>query len=239
MSDAEGTFHTYIVDWTAERIEWILDGKTIRTLTYADANPTQGYPQTPMQIKLGTWVGGSSTAAKGTVEWAGGLANFTDAPFKAYYQKVVVKDYMGGNSSASEYTYTDKTGAWQSIKVTPADDSSSSSSSASSTSSATKSDSDSKTKTSSASSHDSTASGSSTMATVTGSSTAKTSEAAAAKTSDAAAAKSSDAKSSSSGNSTTSASASSSSTVTSSGVKTFISTSLFAGAAALAMSLAL
>lgn len=127
-------FHTYTIDWNAERLNWIIDGTVVRTLTYDDAKNGATYPQTPMQIKLGTWVAGGKNAAPGTVEWAGGYTDFSQAPFKGYYQSITVQDYMNGASSAKQYTWGDKTGTYESIKIDDSSDvSSSSTQSASST----------------------------------------------------------------------------------------------------------
>ncbi|KAJ2903616.1 family 16 glycosyl hydrolase [Zalerion maritima] len=119
-------FHTYAVEWTSESIQWIIDGTTVRTLGYADATDTvtgDRFPQTPMQVRLGTWVGGSSDNSEGTIEWAGGLANFDDAPFVAYYQSCTIQDYAGGISGAKEYIYGDDSGDYDSIEVATADNS--------------------------------------------------------------------------------------------------------------------
>lgn len=70
-----------------------------------------------MQVKLGSWVAGRSDAPKGTVEWSGGYANFDNGPSLAYYKRVVVEDYMGGNKAAKSYIYSDRSGTWQSITV--------------------------------------------------------------------------------------------------------------------------
>ncbi|EAQ85079.1 hypothetical protein CHGG_09093 [Chaetomium globosum CBS 148.51] len=57
--------------------------------------------------------------AVGTIDWAGGITDFTDAPFDGYYQSLRIQDYMGGKGAkeATEYHYTDRSGTWQSIKV--------------------------------------------------------------------------------------------------------------------------
>lgn len=125
-------FHTYTIDWTAEELNWIIDGTTVRTLKYADANGGSNYPQTPMQIKLGTWVAGRKDAAIGTVEWAGGYTDFSSAPFMGYYQSVTIQDYMNGATGAKQYVWGDKTGSYESIKIEKTTSSSSSSSESSS-----------------------------------------------------------------------------------------------------------
>ncbi|RAL63500.1 hypothetical protein DID88_003920 [Monilinia fructigena] len=83
------TFHNYTIDWTAKATIWYIDGQAVRTLAYDDPLTIGGnnYPQTPMQVKMGSWVGCASKeaetnpASQGTCEWAGGSADFTKAPF--------------------------------------------------------------------------------------------------------------------------------------------------------------
>lgn len=115
------SFHTYTIDWTPEAVNWIIDGAVVRTLTYADARGGETFPQTPMQIKLGTWVAGRDDAPQGTVDWAGGLTDFDEAPFRAVYRSISIVDYAGGSGPAEgavrEYIYGDRTGTWESIEV--------------------------------------------------------------------------------------------------------------------------
>ncbi|KAI1824980.1 concanavalin A-like lectin/glucanase domain-containing protein [Xylaria intraflava] len=106
--------HNYTSVWTQEKLEWHLDGNLVRTLLPADAHNGTHYPQTPMTLRLGSWVGGDTEAqAPGTVEWAGGPTDYTKGPFTMYVQSARVEDY----STGKEYQYTDNTGSWQSIKV--------------------------------------------------------------------------------------------------------------------------
>jgi beta-glucanase (GH16 family) len=116
-ANPQTAWHTYTIDWTPEKVDWIIDGKTVRTLTYAAAKGGSTFPQTPMQIKLGTWVGGAKSAPKGTVEWAGGYANFAQAPFVGYYKSIKITDYSNGVTGAKSYSYADQTGTYKSIKV--------------------------------------------------------------------------------------------------------------------------
>jgi len=112
-------YHTYTLKWTREKLEWIINGQVIRTLLAEGLSGCAGYPQTPVRVKLGTWVAGKEGNQPGTIEWAGGLANFANAPFNAYYKSIKVQDFMGGGGAkeATEYQYTDRSGTWQSIKV--------------------------------------------------------------------------------------------------------------------------
>ncbi|CAI6083681.1 unnamed protein product [Clonostachys chloroleuca] len=127
------TYHTYGFDWTSSKLDWLIDGEVVRTLAFEDAVGGTRFPQTPSQVKIGTWVGGKSSNSDGLIWWAGGLTDFNDAPFDAYFKSVKVTDYAGGNSAAEEsileYGYTDMSGTWQGIEVVKGEAVSSSSSS--------------------------------------------------------------------------------------------------------------
>lgn len=102
-------YHTYIVDWTEDAVIWGLDGKVVRVLL---PDSEEGYPQAPMYIQMGLWAGGDSSNAEGTIQWAGGLTDYSKGPFNMYIKSLVVTDYSTGD----EYSYTDKSGEWKSIK---------------------------------------------------------------------------------------------------------------------------
>ncbi|KAH7302836.1 concanavalin A-like lectin/glucanase domain-containing protein, partial [Stachybotrys elegans] len=120
VADPLTTSHTYTLEWTAEKLEWIIDGVVIRTLRYEEAQGGTRYPQTPMKIKLGTWVGGGRNSPEGTVEWAGGYTDFSEAPFVARYKRISIIDYAGGSGPTTddirEYVYGDQSGSWESIR---------------------------------------------------------------------------------------------------------------------------
>ncbi len=65
-----------------------------------------------MYIKAGIWAGGDRQQA-GTIEWAGGETDYSDAPFKMYIKDLSVSDY----STGKEYSYGDKSGKWTSIEA--------------------------------------------------------------------------------------------------------------------------
>lgn len=137
---------TYTIDWTAESVKWYIGSNMVRQLNYADPLAVYGknYPQTPMRVKMGSWVGCADQAAAddpktaGTCSWAGGPADFSKGPFTMYVQSVTIQDYGCGG----DYTYTDMSGDYTSIKSsgvcgTNNANSGSGSSSSSSTASAT------------------------------------------------------------------------------------------------------
>ncbi|KAL5611489.1 hypothetical protein BROUX41_000913 [Berkeleyomyces rouxiae] len=109
--------HIYSIDWTPEKIEFLVDGVSIRNATVDQVKSPSKWPQNPAQLKLGIWAGGREGMPEGTVEWAGGPTDFTEGPFKAYYQNVTITDYCGGKNSAKEYTYSDTSGTSSSINV--------------------------------------------------------------------------------------------------------------------------
>jgi len=144
----------------------------------------KNYPQTPMRVKLGNWVGCASAAAasnpatEGTCQWAGGPANFAQAPFTMYVKSVTIQDY----GCATSYVYGDESGSYQSIKSvggctggsSTSGPSSSSSASSSQSSSAASSTKTSSTKTSSVSTTASTTAAPSTSSAASNTSAATT-----------------------------------------------------------------
>ncbi|KAI0848397.1 glycoside hydrolase family 16 protein [Daldinia vernicosa] len=106
-------YHNYTCVWTKEKLEWWLDGVLTRTLLPKNANNTDNYPQTPMKLSLGIWAGGDPDASQGTIDWAGGLVDYSE-PHTMYVKSAFVEDY----SSGKEYTYSDHSGTWESIKIT-------------------------------------------------------------------------------------------------------------------------
>ncbi|GKT44172.1 putative glycosidase crf2 [Colletotrichum spaethianum] len=119
VSNPLNDYHTYTIDWTQDSVKWLIDGALVRELKYADAKGGAMFPQTPMEVKIGTWVAGRKDAPKGTVEWAGGYTDFSKAPFNAYYKSITITDYQGnqGKKGAKEYVYGDRSGSWESIVV--------------------------------------------------------------------------------------------------------------------------
>jgi beta-glucanase (GH16 family) len=42
VENAQEAWHTYSLDWTAERLQWIIDGAVVRELKYTDAVALSG-----------------------------------------------------------------------------------------------------------------------------------------------------------------------------------------------------
>lgn len=118
VTNTQTTAHTYSVNWTSAAITWSVDGVAVRTLLYQDAEGGTRFPQTPMKLKVGAWVGGDPTTnAPGTVQWAmggqSGSTNYADGPFSMYVESISITNY----SPADSYSYGDNSGSYQSIKV--------------------------------------------------------------------------------------------------------------------------
>jgi len=111
-TDVRENFHNYTINWTKEKLDWYIDGVIVRSLPFNGANGGKNYPQTPMTVRLGVWAGGDPDNSNGTIEWAGGLTDFTKGPYTMAVQSAHVQDY----STGSEYEWTDRSGSWQSIK---------------------------------------------------------------------------------------------------------------------------
>ncbi|OJD32123.1 murein transglycosylase [Diplodia corticola] len=118
VSDREGdhavatpvdAWHTYTIDWTEERIEWIIDDVTVRTLAAADALDGANFPQTPAKVRMGTWAGGDPAKSYWTRLWAGGDTTYSSEagmPWTMTVAKVSITNY----NPAESYSYTDGTG---------------------------------------------------------------------------------------------------------------------------------
>ncbi|PYH75496.1 concanavalin A-like lectin/glucanase [Aspergillus uvarum CBS 121591] len=113
ISSPQENWHTYTVDWTETALNWYVDGNLVRTLAYNDASSGTRFPQTPMNLRIGIWAGGDSDNAPGTIEWAGGETDYSQAPFTMYVKSVSITN----NNPGCSYTYGDKTGSYSSIVV--------------------------------------------------------------------------------------------------------------------------
>lgn len=89
------SFHTYTIDWKSSQITWSVDGSVVRTLS---AEKAQGFPSSPSQLKVGSWVAGNPSNPEGTIGWAGGLADMSQAPFDFFVKGIYVQDYSTGTA---------------------------------------------------------------------------------------------------------------------------------------------
>ncbi|CCH59493.1 hypothetical protein TBLA_0B06710 [Henningerozyma blattae CBS 6284] len=110
VNQPQTTFHNYTLDWAEDQTVWYVDGVPVRTLL---SNNPEGYPQSPMALFMGIWAGGDPSNEPGTIEWAGGSTDYSQAPFSMVIKKLVVTDY----SSGDKYSYGDQSGDASSIEA--------------------------------------------------------------------------------------------------------------------------
>ncbi|GFZ44497.1 glycosylase [Saitozyma sp. JCM 24511] len=84
-SDTSSNFHTYTLDWQPETLTWKIDGSVVRTVYKNETlSGTQyKYPSTPSLIQISIWPAGINSSAQGTIDWAGGLIDWTDPDYTA------------------------------------------------------------------------------------------------------------------------------------------------------------
>ena len=107
---ANNTFTTYEVEWTAEKLDWIVNGSIVRSLSPATADFNH-YPQTPMHLEISSWAVDDTYSAE-DIAWAGGMVDWSKSPFYMVVKSIEATDYSTGNS----YSYADRSGNWQSIR---------------------------------------------------------------------------------------------------------------------------
>ncbi|KAI0319316.1 concanavalin A-like lectin/glucanase domain-containing protein [Amylostereum chailletii] len=86
IDDTSGTYHDYTIDWQPETLTFLIDNQAVRTVHKADTIDNNGvahYPSTPASVQLSVWPAGINTSAPGTIEWAGGLIDWTDPEYTA------------------------------------------------------------------------------------------------------------------------------------------------------------
>lgn len=115
VASADTEFHNYTTYWDHEKLQWWIDGVMHRQVNFSESLTLYGrnYPQTPSQVKISNWPAGQAGNSPGTIQWAGGLVDYSQAPFTMTVQSVRVQDFHSGK----EYTYGDQTGDWTSINV--------------------------------------------------------------------------------------------------------------------------
>lgn len=113
LSDSDNlfsTFHNYTIDWTKDSIKWYIDDKLVRTVGNSSSD---GFPQSPMAVFIGVWAGGDPSNSEGTIEWAGGETDYSDAPFSMLVKSMKIENYSDGEA----YTYKGTSGDWEEISI--------------------------------------------------------------------------------------------------------------------------
>ncbi|KAJ2370623.1 putative glycosidase CRH2 [Coemansia sp. RSA 2610] len=105
MPDTSAAYHDYTIDWTADKITWLVDNVVIRELKRADtfdaASNTYAFPSSESRVSFGIWDGGNS-GAQGTQEWSGYPTPWSASTvYKAFVDSVTI-ECAGGSSQPSE-----------------------------------------------------------------------------------------------------------------------------------------
>jgi beta-glucanase (GH16 family) len=120
LSNTFSDWHNYEINWTPDKIEWLIDGKVGRTVQRKDTwNKTANrweFPQTPSRVQLSLWPAGDPKNPKGTVDWAGGEIDWDHEDIKnAGFFYTTISDvemtcYKGdgklGSRDGTSYTYS-------------------------------------------------------------------------------------------------------------------------------------
>lgn len=109
----QALYHNYTTDWQKDKTDFYIDGSIVRTLKYEEANGGKNYPQTPADVRLGIWPGGDPKNSEHTIDWAGGLVDYSKTPFTMCVKSIRVRDAQ----NATEYHWSDQTGSMESIEI--------------------------------------------------------------------------------------------------------------------------
>ncbi|BGP14184.1 putative glycosidase CRH2 [Rhodosporidiobolus nylandii] len=74
------TYTRYGIVWTPSQLDWTINGKSVRTLKKSDTTDGR-YPQTPSRVQFSVWPAGVDGASQGTVDWAGGLIDWSSKEY--------------------------------------------------------------------------------------------------------------------------------------------------------------
>jgi len=81
LTDTFSNYHDYTIDWQQDALTFLIDGKAERTVTKASVGSS--YPSSPARVQLSIWPAGINASAAGTIEWSGGMIDWTNPDYKA------------------------------------------------------------------------------------------------------------------------------------------------------------
>lgn len=123
MTNSYDNFHDYEINWTPDKIDWIIDGNVTRTKkrsdTYNSTSHSWDFPQTPSRVQFSLWPAGDPKNPPGTVNWAGGNIDWNSPEMETdYYFAIVdsveIKCYNAktapGTNKNKSYTYSSTLG---------------------------------------------------------------------------------------------------------------------------------
>ncbi|KAK8198729.1 putative glycosidase CRH2 [Zalaria obscura] len=131
VSNTVTNTHTYTIDWQPDYITWAVDGEVQRTKlrneTYNSTSGQYHFPQTPSRIQLSLWPAGLASNGNGTIEWAGGLVDWSSEYMQNGYYYAMIKEvtvecydpptgYI--NDGTKSYYYTTTAGTNDTVAIT-------------------------------------------------------------------------------------------------------------------------
>ncbi|KPV76109.1 glycoside hydrolase family 16 protein, partial [Rhodotorula graminis WP1] len=75
-------FNTYGIEWTPTQLDWLVNGKSVRTLLKS-SDKNGRYPQTPSRVQFSVWPAGIKASPQGTIDWSGGLIDWSSPAYTA------------------------------------------------------------------------------------------------------------------------------------------------------------
>lgn len=85
-------WHTYGLNWQYNSLQWLIDGKVVRSVQRSKAG--ENYPRSPSRVQLSMWAGGNSTNTQGVIDWAGGPIDWTSATYESQgYYSAEIKSF--------------------------------------------------------------------------------------------------------------------------------------------------
>ncbi|KAM0752873.1 concanavalin A-like lectin/glucanase [Meredithblackwellia eburnea MCA 4105] len=123
ITSAYANSHEFGFHWTPDVLQWTIDGSVVRTVlrndTWNAQTSTYEFPQSPSFVQLGIWASGTKGQSASTIEWGGGLTDWTNPAYTAngYYsvefEYVNIKCYNGTTNGTSYIYGTNVTGVPQ------------------------------------------------------------------------------------------------------------------------------
>lgn len=110
--------HVYGFNWQPEQLEWLIDGKVVRTLKASQAKGY--YPQSPSRVQFSLWAGGNATVQDGVKAWAGGAIDWGTPEYQkqGYYGHEFLNYTVKCNHADSSPTRRDNNGTTSNNTVT-------------------------------------------------------------------------------------------------------------------------
>jgi len=85
-NDSYSNYHDYTINWQENQLDFSIDGNVVRSVKKTDTLDPSGipeFPTTPARVQISIWPAGINTSAPGTVQWAGGMINWSDPDYSA------------------------------------------------------------------------------------------------------------------------------------------------------------